>query len=66
MATKKYYVLDRTKPITLDNLLEIMATGAFWSDQLLLGVSPESMDCLKEVSVDDVNLILTKFWPPET
>lgn len=66
MATKTYYMLDRTKPITLENLIEIMATGAFWSNELLVGVSKESMDCLKEVTVADVELVMTKFWPPET
>lgn len=66
MATKKYYMLDRTKEITLEDLIEIMATGAFWSDELLVGVSEKAMGCLKEVTVPDVELVMKKFWPPES
>ena len=65
MATKKYYMLDRTKEITLEDLIEIMATSAFWSDELLVGVSDKAKNCLKEVTVPDVELVMKKFWPPE-
>lgn len=66
MATKKYYMLDRAKEITLEDLIEIMATGAFWSDELLVGISDKAKNCLKEVTVPDVELVMKKFWPPES
>ena len=66
MTTKKYYVLDRSKEITLEILLEIMATSACWSDELLVGVSDEAKACLKQVSSADVEIIMKKFWPPES